>query len=131
MGGIGHYNAALLQAYTKAGHDVFVVERDARTRTGRLFGAAFNHKRRRLVRGAAYAAAMGATFGRAHEYRAESLVVHFLHWPLVDYLVLALHRFLGRKVILVAHDPIPMGGRKPTRFYRLPTGSPTSWWCMG
>lgn len=124
-GGMGHYNEALIGAYSTAGHVVSYVTSSTvpgfstpvRVRTSRFFRGALNRSQPRLVRAAAYIAAQVAGLAYATADTSEVVVMHFLHWPSVDYMALLLHHLMRRRIVLVAHDPFPMGNRKATRAY--------------
>ena len=124
-GGMGNYNAQLIRAYSRAGHAVDLLtaapsgpSAAPESRTSRLMRFAFDTSRPRVFRALSYIAAQAGTLLRAAELKSEGVVIHFLHWPAVDYASLQLHRFMGRRIIIVAHDPFPAGGRTPTGCYR-------------
>lgn len=128
---MGHYNEALIGAYAANGHVVSYLTSTAgaelsasvNVRISRLFRCALDRSRPRFVRAGAYAAAELMSLVSATRDRSQAVVVHFVHLPAVDYLSLLLHRLMGRRIVLVAHDPFPVGDRRASwpyvRVHRL------------
>lgn len=124
-GGMGHYNEALILAYERSGADIDLVTASAdaagRSRANihqsRLFGLALDHSKARPIRAAAYIAGYAASLPLVQ--RADAVVLHFLHRPVLDWWFLLAVRRLGRRLILVAHDPIPaMDSQRGTAYRR-------------
>jgi glycosyltransferase involved in cell wall biosynthesis len=113
-GGMGHYNEALIVAYDRAGADVDLVtgshdpthEFRADVHVSRFFRAAMDRSKPRVVRGAGY---VGGYLGcLLLAWRADVVVMHFLHRPAVDLLAIKAFRRFGTVLVLVAHEPRPI-----------------------
>ena len=123
-GGMGHYNDQLAGAYRRSGFTVQVVTTTAsryladmvRVRRSRAYACFLRRDLPALVRGAAYALGNARTLGSS--LRADIVVVHFLHQPLIDYLLLRSLSLLRKRLVHVAHDPQPVATMHPGPMYR-------------
>ena len=113
-GGMGGYNDALVAAYAEQGVTVRIVtsssskrlEAVAEVKLSRLFRVALDRSRSRFLRGIAYCLGYVDVIRQLPGCRV--VVVHFLHQPVVDLVALAVFRMLGRRIVLIVHDPVPV-----------------------
>ena len=114
VGGMGHYNEALVGAYEQAGATVKVVtsSHDAsygftsRVHVSRSFRLAMDRSKPRALRALGYVGGYLGCIRLAR--RADAVVLHFLHRPVADEWALKAFRRLGCQLVLVAHDPQPV-----------------------
>lgn len=113
VGGMGHYNEALVAAYEQAGANLEVVtsSHDApygfrgEVHVSRFFRLALDRTRPRALRALGY---LGGYLGCLRlAPRADVVVLHFLHRPVADWWALRAFRRLRCRLVLVAHDPQP------------------------
>ncbi|HEY8870042.1 MAG TPA: glycosyltransferase [Candidatus Limnocylindrales bacterium] len=122
-GGMGHYNDQLAGAYRRSGFTVQVITTTAsrylldmvRVRRSHAYKWFLRRDLPAPVRGAAYALGNARALGSS--LWADIVVVHFLHQPLIDYLLLRSLSLLRKRLVLVAHDPEPVATH-PGRMYR-------------
>jgi glycosyltransferase involved in cell wall biosynthesis len=114
VGGMGHYNEALVAAYEQAGAtlDVVTSSHDASydfradVHVSRFFRLALDRSRPRALRALGY---LGGYLGCLRlASRADVVVLHHLHRPVGDLWALRAFRRLGCRLVLVAHDPQPV-----------------------
>ncbi len=111
---MGHYNEALISAYEQAGADVDLVtsshdpayELRADVHVSRFLRLALDRSKPRALRAAGYVGAYLGCLLLAR--RADVVVIHFLHLPVVDRWALKAFRRLGPLTVLVAHEPKPI-----------------------
>jgi glycosyltransferase involved in cell wall biosynthesis len=111
---MGHYNEALVAAYEQAGATLDVVTSShdasydfrANVHVSRFFRLALDRSRPRALRALGY---LGGYLGCLRlASRADVVVLHFLHRPVGDLWALRAFRWLGCRLVLVAHDPQPV-----------------------
>jgi glycosyltransferase involved in cell wall biosynthesis len=114
VGGMGHYNEALVTAYEQAGASLDVVTSShdascgfrANVHVSRFFRLALDRSKPPILRAMGY---LGGYLGCLRlATQANIVVLHFLHRPAADRLALNAFRRLGCRLVLVAHDPQPV-----------------------
>jgi glycosyltransferase involved in cell wall biosynthesis len=114
VGGMGHYNEALVAAYEQAGASLEIVtgSRDAsrgsraNVYVSRFFRLALDRSKPRALRAMGY---LGGYLGCLRlALRSDVVVLHFLHRPAADRWALKAFQWLGCRSVLVAHDPQPV-----------------------
>jgi glycosyltransferase involved in cell wall biosynthesis len=114
VGGMGHYNEALVTAYEQAGASLDVVTSShdascgfrASVHVSRFFRLALDRSKPPILRAMGY---LGGYLGCLRlATQANIVVLHFLHRPAADRLALKAFRRLGCRLVLVAHDPQPV-----------------------
>src|ERR1035437_5566933 len=114
VGGMGHYNEALVAAYEQAGANLEVVTSSydasygfrGEVHVSRFFRLALDRTRPRALRALGYLGGYLGCLGPAS--RADIVVLHFLHRPVAGLWALWVFRRLGCRLVLVAHDPRPV-----------------------
>jgi glycosyltransferase involved in cell wall biosynthesis len=118
---MGHYNDALVQAHVSTGNHVEVITSSAppsledgpllTVRSSRFLQIALNRSAPKAIRAGAYLGGLAQLLVRAL-IGSDAVVLHFFHWPTADLMAMRLLKRAKRRVIIVAHDPVPVTERQ-------------------